>query len=83
MQKPGDGWFDQRLIEFAAVIAVVVLIASGVRYIQRARASDPCLVHRAEPDRSLVVFRALNASLSGCNIVLRQTNSGREIFHAG
>ncbi|MEW6393950.1 MULTISPECIES: hypothetical protein [unclassified Afipia] len=33
MQKPGDGWFDQRLIEFAAVIAVVVLIASGVRYL--------------------------------------------------
>jgi len=33
MQKPGDGWFDQRLIELAAVIAVVVLIASGVRYL--------------------------------------------------
>ncbi len=33
MHKIGDGWFDQRLIEFAAVIAVVVLIASGVRYL--------------------------------------------------
>jgi len=33
MRKVGDGWLDQRLIEFAAVIAVVVLIASGVRYL--------------------------------------------------
>jgi hypothetical protein len=33
MHKLGDGWLDQRLIEIAAVIAVVVLIASGVRYL--------------------------------------------------
>ncbi len=33
MRNVGDGWFDQRLIEFAAVVAVVALIASGVRYL--------------------------------------------------
>jgi hypothetical protein len=31
----GDGWFDHRLIEVAAVIVVTVLIAAGVRYLDR------------------------------------------------
>lgn len=33
MRKAGDGWFDQRLIEVAAVIAVTALIVAGVRYL--------------------------------------------------
>ncbi len=33
MRGIGDGWLDQRLIEAAAVIAVTVLIAAGVRYL--------------------------------------------------
>ena len=33
MRKINDGWFDQRLVELVAAIAVIVLIASGVRYI--------------------------------------------------
>ncbi|MGL5167188.1 MAG: hypothetical protein ACRC9K_15000 [Afipia sp.] len=33
MRKVDDGWFDQRLIEFAAVIAVTALIVAGVRYL--------------------------------------------------
>ncbi len=35
MRRTGDGWFDQRLIEVAAVIAVTVLIAAGVRYLNQ------------------------------------------------
>lgn len=33
MRKIGDSWFDQRLIEVAAMIAITVLIVSGVRYL--------------------------------------------------
>lgn len=33
MRKIHDGWPDQRLIELAAAIALIVLVASGVRYL--------------------------------------------------
>lgn len=35
MRKVGDGRFDERLIEVAAVILVTVLIAAGVRYLNQ------------------------------------------------
>ncbi len=40
MRGMGDGWLDQRLIEFAGIVAVVVLIAAGVRYINHAPRVD-------------------------------------------
>jgi len=33
MRNAGDGWLDQRLIELIAVIAVTVLIAAGLHYL--------------------------------------------------
>jgi hypothetical protein len=35
MRKTDEGWFDQRLIELVAAIALIVLIASGVRYLNQ------------------------------------------------
>lgn len=40
MGKDGDGWVDQRLIEVVSIIAVVILIAAGVRYINHAPRTD-------------------------------------------
>ncbi|MBV5271892.1 MAG: hypothetical protein JZU55_20830 [Afipia sp.] len=39
-QKPDDAWLDQRLLEFAGIVAVVVLIAAGVHYINHAPRAD-------------------------------------------
>lgn len=38
--KPDDTWLDQRLLEFAGLVAVVVLIAAGVHYINHVPRTD-------------------------------------------
>jgi hypothetical protein len=39
-QKPDDAWLDQRLLEFAGIVAVVVLIAAGVHFINHIPRAD-------------------------------------------
>jgi hypothetical protein len=38
--EPDEVWLDQRLLEFLGVVAVVVLIAAGVHYINHVPRAD-------------------------------------------